>query len=247
MIKEQYDKAGKFLQECKWYVVFSLGLFALFYIIGLTFPIFFVQEILNLMNDLLAGLEGLSGIEIFGFIFFNNLRASFLALIFGIGFGIFPVMTGLMNGYLLGFVTHYAILQGGIGVVWRILPHGIFELPAIILSIGIGVKVGKDVVRGFMDYYEHSSKKKLIISIPIICFMLGMISLFIPLTPMVYVSYSFFIIIMLYMVGFSIKAFISNKQARQDVKDGLRFFLLVILPLLLVAAIIESLLIYFLG
>ena len=34
----------------------------------------------------------------------------------------------------------------GISALWRLFPHGIFELPAVIFSIGIGIKIGVDLL-----------------------------------------------------------------------------------------------------
>ena len=73
--------------------------------------------------------------------------------------------------------------------MWKILPHGVFELPAIIFSIGIGLKLGWSVVGG-----RWSARK-------------GKGS----------VGYVFL--------------------------EGVRFFVFVVFPLLVVAAIIEGLLI----
>jgi len=47
-----------------------------------------------------------------------------------------------LNGYLLGFVAMLSAKSQGIFILWRILPHGIFELPAIFISLGIGLRLG---------------------------------------------------------------------------------------------------------
>ena len=106
----------------------------------------------------------------------------------GVLFGIFPVAAAVTNGYLIGFVSRYAVEEYGIFVLWRLLPHGIFELPAIIISIGIGLKLGLDFLL----------KDK-------------------------------------------------RKQFKKDFKEAMRFFLFSIIPLLVVAAIIEGILVVFAG
>jgi stage II sporulation protein M len=156
------------------------------FLIGFVFPIFFADEIVAFINELIASLEGLSAVELIGFIFWNNLKASFFAIVLGITFGILPLVILVVNGYLLGFVSRLAVNERGILTMWQLLPHGVFELPAIILSIGIGFKIGVDIVKG-------SGKLK----------------------------YNFV--------------------------EGLRFFVFVILPLLVIAAVIEGLLIWLVG
>ena len=142
-----YKSCWKFLREVRWCVVFALGLFCFFILIGFTFPLFFQNEIFGFMEEITERFEGLGVSETIFEIFFNNLKASFFAVVLGVVIGIFPLVIGIVNGYLLGFVARYAVQEGGIFVLWRLLPHGVFEIPAVILSIGIGLKIGWDVLR----------------------------------------------------------------------------------------------------
>jgi stage II sporulation protein M len=180
-----YKSCWKFLNESRWHMVFALGFFMLTFLIGFVFPIFFVDEIIGFINELIASLEGMSAIELIGYIFWNNLKASFFAIVLGVTFGILPLVILVTNGYLLGLVSRLAVNERGILTMWQLLPHGIFELPAIIISIGIGIKIGADMFKGDV-------KKGL--------------------------NYNF--------------------------REGFRFFVFVVLPLLFVAAIIEGLLIW---
>jgi stage II sporulation protein M len=186
---ENYSKCWKFGRECKWFFVFAFGLFCLTFLIGFAFPIFFREEIFMMLMELILGLEGLTTWELIGFIFLNNLQASFLAIVLGIFLGIFPVMAVVVNGYLLGFVSREAVMVDGIFAMWKILPHGIFELPAVLFSMGIGIKIGLSVVGRVR---ESAGKDR------------G-------------VGYNF--------------------------REGLRFFVFVVFPLLVVAGIIEGILI----
>src|SRR3989344_3905975 len=140
-LKRNYSASWKFLKESSNYIIFALFIFVLFFIIGFIFPIFFTTQIELLLEKLSQSIEGLGLLETISFIFFNNLRSSAVAMIFGIGLGIFPLLTGAINGYLLGYVANVATASKGILILWRILPHGIFEIPAIIFSIGLGIKL----------------------------------------------------------------------------------------------------------
>ena len=51
------------------------------------------------------------------------------------------------NGYVLGFVADKAVEARGVGVLWKLLPHGIFELPAIFISLGMGFRFGIFVLK----------------------------------------------------------------------------------------------------
>jgi len=106
------------------------------------FPVFFEEQILDLIKDIIAQTEGLGGLELIRFIFVNNLKSSFFAMLLGIFFGIIPFMIILVNGYVLGFVANKTVSSEGFFVLWRLLPHGIFELPAVFISAAIGLKLG---------------------------------------------------------------------------------------------------------
>jgi len=145
---DQYSRCWKFFKESRWHIVFALGIFCLTFIVGFAYPQFFRAEIFSFIEELMAMLEGKGMFELMGIIFFNNMKASLFAIILGISIGILPLVTGVVNGYLLGFVSREAVAQNGIFVLWQLLPHGIFELPAVLFSIGIGLKIGADMYSG---------------------------------------------------------------------------------------------------
>ena len=85
--------------------------------------------------------SGLSWIQLILFILFNNLKSSFFGLVFGIFFGIFPSLVAIFNGYVVGFVSNESVRQSGVLILWKLFPHGIFELPAVFISLGMGLKL----------------------------------------------------------------------------------------------------------
>lgn len=187
-LKENYIACWKFLQEIKWYVVFTVGVFALAFLIGFAFPIFFRGEIIKFITEMSNLVKGKGTIELIVFIFLNNVKVSLMTIVLGIAFGIFPLTATIVNGYILGFVARQVASLEGITILWKLLPHGVFELPAIIFSIGMGIKIGRDTL-------SDDAREKL----------------------------------------------------KHNFSEGLRFFIFIILPLLLVAGIIEGTLIHFLG
>jgi len=61
----------------------------------------------------------------------------------GFFFGIFPVMFVLLNGYIVGVVVSWREAEwGSWKVVLAILPHGVLEIPAIIIACAYGVWLG---------------------------------------------------------------------------------------------------------
>lgn len=81
--------------------------------------------------------------SLFWTIFFNNARAALLVIVFGLFFGIYPLFMLVMNGILLGYVSANTAQQSSLFTVLKsILPHGILELPAIILACALGLRGG---------------------------------------------------------------------------------------------------------
>lgn len=145
-LRQKYLECYKFFKEAKPYIWIAVGIFVFTAIIGFIFPIFFREKIIELITEMARMFKGKSGIETVFMIFFNNIKASFFSVILGVGFGIFSIIAGVVNGYILGFVSREVVNEQGFLVLWQLLPHGIFEIPAILMSIGIGLKLGSNLL-----------------------------------------------------------------------------------------------------
>ena len=79
-------------------------------------------------------------------IFLNNAFKSFLAIVLGV-LVIVPIMFIVLNGYILGIVMcESARIEGPLYVAAAILPHGIIELPMVLLSAALGTRIGMMVL-----------------------------------------------------------------------------------------------------
>ncbi len=190
MKKQKPEKFNvlNFLKESRKYIYLATGPFFFAFLIGflVNVPAEVETKILDMLRELVSKFDGLNTWQTVWAIFSNNLMVSFLVLILGVLIGIPSVWLALSNGFLVGFVAKFAVQQEGILILWRLLPHGIFELPAVLISIGLGIKIG----------FEWIS--------------------------------------------------VENSFLR-NVKNSLKTFIYLILPLLIIAAIIEGLLISFIG
>ena len=75
-------------------------------------------------------------------IFLNNAIKSFLVIVLGV-LVIIPIMFIVLNGYILGIVMcESARIEGPVFVAAAILPHGIIELPMVLLSAALGTRIG---------------------------------------------------------------------------------------------------------
>jgi len=75
-------------------------------------------------------------------IFIQNLKVSFLIeMILGAFLGIMPIVNTIWNGTLIGYVLRLATMKG----IWFPLFHAPFELTAIWISAGLGLKLGATI------------------------------------------------------------------------------------------------------
>jgi stage II sporulation protein M len=174
-LKKEYRKSWNYIREARNYIYIMAGIFLLFVLIGLFVPVpsFLYDKIMAFIKELLLQTKNMSMPQLIVFIISNNLKSTFLGILLGAVFGIFPVIDAVANGYMLGFASLLSIDSGGITSLWRIFPHGIFELPAIFLSLGLGIKLGtfilqKDKKKAFRDYLINSMRVFLLIIIPLL-------------------------------------------------------------------------------
>jgi uncharacterized membrane protein SpoIIM required for sporulation len=104
----------------------------------------------DVTNALGAGLNPLKGQVSFWFIFGNNIRALFIIAVLGlVSFGTLGILAYVLNASLIGGVLG-AFKTFGYSplllLLTGILPHGIFELPALILSTAAVLHVGVMIV-----------------------------------------------------------------------------------------------------
>jgi stage II sporulation protein M len=173
--KEIYNDIWNYLQELKIFILIILLLFFIFVLIGFAVPApdILQEMILNYIHKIIEQTQGLSFFELVSFIFLNNTKSAFLGMVFGIFFGIFPVIVTLVNGYFLGYVSYLSVKAGGIISLISLLPHGIFELPAIFISLGMGLKLGgvafsKNPKKSFKLFFINSIKVFVFLIIPLL-------------------------------------------------------------------------------
>ncbi len=147
--KQIYKECFKFLNESKNYIFITVGLFLFFALYGyfVETPTEVETQILNLIKQVYEKFAGLNVYETIWAIFSNNVIISFLVLILGILLGIFPFLALVSNGFIIGFVARKAVELEGLLILWKLFPHGIFELPAVLISIALGIKMGVELFK----------------------------------------------------------------------------------------------------
>lgn len=135
-----------------WFVSMALG-FVISDAVG--------YELLAAFREKVSGLENESVLSTFLFIVWNNLKATFFTLIFGI-FVVVPIGILVFNGVLVGVFLKQAEALAAIplsSLLFALVPHGILEIPAIIFSVILGTLFGLKLYGGKHVASELSRKE----------------------------------------------------------------------------------------
>lgn len=174
-VMENYRKSVRFIKESRDFIYVAVLFFLTFFLIGFLLPVpsYIADQITALLQELMEKTGDMSQFELTKFIFFNNMQSSFFAMAFGILFGIFSIFVMITNGYLVGVVSSLSVEIDGILSLWRLFPHGIFELPAVFISAGLGLKIGsfifqKKKFKSLKDYTINSLRAFVFVIIPLL-------------------------------------------------------------------------------
>jgi stage II sporulation protein M len=173
--RKVYKKSWKYLLESRKFIYGVIVLFFFFSLIGFFIvPPEVIQEgIMKFLEELIEKTKDFGVFEMMNFIFWNNLKSSFIGMISGVFFGLFSLVNAISNGYVLGFVGNFSVQENGFLILLRLLPHGIFELPAIFISLGLGFKLGtfifySDWKNRFKNYFLNSLQVFILIVLPLL-------------------------------------------------------------------------------
>ncbi len=103
-------------------------------------------RVMQELSGELGWITDLDPVLILFVIFLNNAIKSFLVIVLGV-LVIVPIMFIVFNGYIIGIVMcESARIEGPLYVAAAILPHGIVELPMVIVSAALGTRIGMMVL-----------------------------------------------------------------------------------------------------
>jgi stage II sporulation protein M len=82
-------------------------------------------------------------------IFINNSTSALLMIFGGVFLGLIPIFAIFLNGFIIGYVLIGSLLSLPADIIKTvyvsfatILPHGVFEIPAILFSAALGMRFG---------------------------------------------------------------------------------------------------------
>lgn len=150
MRRTNTKEALEYLSYLKGYIVFVSLMFIISTLMGYWYsslnPSFANQTSAD-MGELFAIIEALNPLAIMLIIFLNNSIKCLIALLFGIAFGLIPLVFVTYNGFLIGTIfLVIGRLEGLLYVLVAIVPHGVIELPMVFISAAIGIQLGHDLL-----------------------------------------------------------------------------------------------------
>ena len=140
------NKDLEYLYSLRKYIITITAVFIISMVLGIIASIRnpeFSMNYFESFKDSFGWITELSPLAIMAVIFLNNALKSLIGLVLGIGLGVIPIVFVAGNGMILGMVADIVFRERGIAfVLAALLPHGIIEIPMILLSSGIGLKLG---------------------------------------------------------------------------------------------------------
>lgn len=163
----------QYIKESRRFIYFALAMFVFSVLFGYFQPYYFSNIIQKFLKEILETTYNMSTPELIIFILENNIKNAFIGLISGVVLGLIPFSTILINGYFLGYVSFFAVSEAGGSILLRLLPHGIFELPALIISLALGLRFGmfifsKDAKKEFFYRLDRSLRVFLFVILPLL-------------------------------------------------------------------------------
>jgi stage II sporulation protein M len=168
-IGRYYREAWEYLKKSERFVFLIALVFVAGTLIGFFCHASFSTYLDDFLRTLAEKVAGKSAYELITFIVLNNLESALIGMLLGFVFGVVPVLTSLVNGVVLGYVFNKVAENAGYGSFWRILPHGVFELPAIFVALGLGARLGMFVLaKNKWRELKRRMRKSLIVFVAIV-------------------------------------------------------------------------------
>ena len=164
----------EYLYSLRFYILFVSAFFVCSAIIGylgflnelFSAALEYIQQLSENVKDFSDSYPlWVSFLLFFFVIFLKNAFTCFIDILFGrlvtlnlcrdYPLGIVPLFSAFVNGGLVGWFVQQ---EGGIVLV-AIIPHGIFEIPAFLISTAIGLRVGREVFRSRGERYLGGEMK----------------------------------------------------------------------------------------
>jgi len=144
------NEARAYLRRIRKYIRISLAIFVISIFAGFLATGNYSNEMqayLEEMQAFFASMQSPTSWGTFLMIFRNNAEAMLMGVLMGVFAGIFSLTFLIANGFVIGVFIYLYYINGLLPVlVMGVMPHGIIEIPAMLLSAAIGFRIGATTV-----------------------------------------------------------------------------------------------------
>jgi len=140
--------AGIFDRTIKPYILILTLIFGVSFLAGTVAPSSIRQQMTEVFQAVVGNYRGLAGGALFFNILVQNVMATIFMLISGVFVGIIPTFAIGSNGFGLGVLYRQAAeVSGYTKAALKVLPYGVFEIPALLIAASYGLWLGVTAVR----------------------------------------------------------------------------------------------------
>ena len=138
VVKNLWTESRHTIFQARYCILIAAVLYCGAFLVSWLYPdnFSFLNEALK---ELVAQFSGKSAISFITRLFIQNLIASYLTMCIVVVFGSIPATVALFNGFMLGFVIASAPSASMLKMLSLLIPHGIFEWPAMMIAWGVGI------------------------------------------------------------------------------------------------------------
>jgi len=137
-MKNIYSEALKTISEARYCIIFALILYCCSAVAGWFYGDNF-EFLENQIRELTKQFADKSALVFIAKVFVRNLFATYLVMCVVSIYGVFTSLSAIFNGLLLGWVALKFSGVSGPNFFLMLIPHGVFEWPAMMIGWGIGI------------------------------------------------------------------------------------------------------------
>ena len=159
--QEEYE----YLRRLPSYFVSSVTLLMVGGLIGIAAISYypgFARQFEDSLGEFVRIFRDLPKLQLAGAIFLNNALKTLLVILFGTLLGLIPALFLVVNGAALGIAISVSMQSRGLWPsLLALLPHGVLELPAILLGTSIGLMLGRHAIKKLFGTAETTLRSEI--------------------------------------------------------------------------------------
>jgi uncharacterized membrane protein SpoIIM required for sporulation len=138
LLKRQYSAAFSTLYQARYGILTALLVYAGSCLGGWMYAdaLGFFQQA---ASSLVGKFSGKGGADFIFTLFLHNLVATYITMCLLTWWGLVPMVTAIANGLILGWLVVTATGPSLVDAAVMLVPHGVFEWPAMMITWGVGL------------------------------------------------------------------------------------------------------------